>query len=90
MILSSPYLFNQQMAETEVDLGAWAALRDGFHPSGHIAKGWLRGLGANRAAPAEVLVSLFDAERASFVRFLYRADLPTGVLDAAGIISQPG
>ncbi|MER7925266.1 hypothetical protein ABTY96_19370 [Streptomyces sp. NPDC096057] len=58
----------------------WSALSEGFRPNRCVAEGWLTGLGLNRAAPAEVLVSLFDAGEAGF---LHRADLPTGVLDAA-------
>lgn len=42
---------------------AWSALSEGFRPNGRVAKGWLTGLGLNRAAPVEVLVSLFDAGR---------------------------
>lgn len=48
-----------------------------------MTQGWLRGLGSNRAAPAEVLISLFDAGKSPTVYFLYRDDLPAGVLDAA-------
>ncbi len=59
---------------------AWSALSEGFRPTERVARDWLSGLGLNPAAPAEVLVSLFDAGEASF---LYRADLPAGVLDAA-------
>ncbi|MFD9394008.1 hypothetical protein ACFWBB_25705 [Streptomyces sp. NPDC060000] len=71
------------MNETDADLGAWAALSEGYHPSERVATSWLRGLGANRGAPAEVLISLFDTGKPLFVHFLYRADLPPGVLDAA-------
>lgn len=71
------------MSESDADLGAWAALSEGCHPGERVATAWLRGLGANRGAPAEVLVSLFDTGKPLFVHFLYRADLPTGVLDAA-------
>ncbi|GAA1933923.1 hypothetical protein [Kitasatospora viridis] len=45
-----------------------------------VAEGWLNGLGVNRAAPAQVLIALLDAEHATF---LFRRDLPDGVLDAA-------
>jgi hypothetical protein len=45
-----------------------------------MAGAWLRGLGYNRAAPAEVLISLFDT---GTYHFLYRSDLPLGVVDAA-------
>ncbi|WP_406120039.1 hypothetical protein [Streptomyces sp. NBC_00989] len=58
----------------------WSALFEGSQPDERVAKGWLSGLALNRAAPVEVLVGLFDAGEASF---LYRADLPAGVLDAA-------
>lgn len=60
--------------------GVWSALADGFRPNRRVAKGWLTGLGLNRAAPVDVLVSLLDVGE---VYFLYRADLPAGVLDAA-------
>ncbi|MFJ3102453.1 hypothetical protein [Streptomyces sp. NPDC086835] len=60
--------------------GAWAALFEGFTPSAGVTGAWLWGLGLNRAAPAEVLISIFDAGRADF---LFRKDLPPGVLDAA-------
>ncbi|MET9657540.1 hypothetical protein [Streptomyces sp. NPDC006510] len=71
------------MTEFDADLGAWAALPEGLPPRESIANAWLRGLGSNRGAPAEVLISLFDARKKPFVRFLYRDDLPAGVLDAA-------
>jgi len=58
----------------------WSALFEGFRPNERVAKGWLTGLGLNRAVPVEVLVSLLDAGE---VYFLYRANLPAGVLDAA-------
>ncbi|MFD4871886.1 hypothetical protein ACFWOB_00750 [Streptomyces sp. NPDC058420] len=58
----------------------WCALPEGFRPNSRVADGWLTGLGLNRAAPAEVLVRLLDAGE---VYFLYRTDLPAGVLDAA-------
>ncbi|QIP88243.1 hypothetical protein GLX30_34250 [Streptomyces sp. Tu 2975] len=60
--------------------GAWAALFEAFTPSPGIAGAWLWGLGLNRAAPAEVLIRILDAGRADF---LFRKDLPPGVLDAA-------
>ena len=59
----------------------WSALSDNLAPSERVAQKWLSGLGQNRAAPVEVLVSLFDA--GGDTGFLYRADLPAGVLDAA-------
>ncbi|WP_035844754.1 hypothetical protein [Kitasatospora azatica] len=72
------------MLETDADPDAWAVLSDDLHPCEQVAAAWLLGLGFNRAAPAEVLVSLFDTGRtASSPQFLHRADLPTGVLDAA-------
>jgi hypothetical protein len=58
----------------------WSALTEGKGPNERVAKGWLTGLGLNRAAPAEVLVRLLDADE---VHFLYRTDLPADVLDAA-------
>lgn len=59
---------------------AWAVLSEGFRPSGRLAGAWLWGLGFNRGAPVDVLLSIFDTGRADF---LYREDLPPGVLDAA-------
>ncbi|MGN9796354.1 hypothetical protein ACTMTU_35465 [Streptomyces sp. OZ13] len=64
----------------DADDSAWAAFFEGFSLSPDVAEAWLCGLGLNRAAPAEVLISLFDTGR---VYFLYRRDLPPGVLDAA-------
>ncbi len=58
----------------------WSALTEGVRPNARVADGWLTGLGLNRAAPVEVLVGLFDAGETGF---LFRADLPAGVLDAA-------
>ncbi|MFG2776517.1 hypothetical protein ACGFY7_01490 [Streptomyces prunicolor] len=58
----------------------WSALFEGVRPNERVTNGWLTGLGLNKAAPVEVLVNLFDVGEASF---LYRTDLPTGVLDAA-------
>ncbi|MFE9855319.1 hypothetical protein [Streptomyces sp. NPDC005780] len=71
------------MSETNADRDPWAALSAGSAPTGPTAEAWLRGLGYNRAAPAHVLVSLFDAGESPSVYFLYRDDLPAGVLDAA-------
>ncbi|WP_427918586.1 hypothetical protein [Streptomyces sp. cg40] len=59
----------------------WSALSEDLAPSERVAREWLSGLGQNRGAPVEVLVSLFDA--GGDTSFLYRADLPAGVLDAA-------
>lgn len=59
----------------------WSALSEGSRPDARVAKEWLAGLGRNRGAPVEVLVSLFDA--GGDTSFLYRADVPAGVLDAA-------
>ncbi|MFE2881335.1 hypothetical protein [Streptomyces sp. NPDC059272] len=58
----------------------WSALTEGARPDARVAAGWLTGLGLNRAAPADVLVGLLDAGEADF---LFRSDLPVGVLDAA-------
>lgn len=41
--------------------------------------------GLQPRSPAEVLTSLFDVGEKPFVYFLYRADLPAGVLDAAAV-----
>ncbi|MFD7493626.1 hypothetical protein ACFV8T_14620 [Streptomyces sp. NPDC059832] len=73
------------MTETDAVPDAWASLPEGFQPSEGLADAWLRGLGFNRAAPAEVLISLFDVGKKPFVYFLYRDDLPAGVLDAAAV-----
>ncbi|MFJ2091569.1 hypothetical protein ACIOEW_20195 [Streptomyces sp. NPDC087901] len=73
------------MTEKDADGGPWAALSEGSRPSEHTAQAWLRGLGSNRAAPAEVLVGLFDTGKTPSVYFLYRDDLPAGVLDAAAV-----
>lgn len=73
------------MAETEVDPDPWAVLSGSIHPSERTAQAWLRGLGGNRAAPADVLISLFDVGQRPSVHFLYRDDLPAGVLDAAAV-----
>lgn len=73
------------MTETDAGREAWAALSEDFRPCEQLAGAWLSGLGLNRAAPAEVLISLFDVGRHPIVYFLYRDDLPAGVLDAAVI-----
>lgn len=83
MILPIPRLFNQRMTETGADPSAWALLPEGLRPSKQLSDAWLRGLGGNRAAPAEVLIRLFDARDRPLVHFLYRDDLPAGVRDAA-------
>lgn len=70
---------------TDTGREAWAALSEDFRPCQQLAGAWLSGLGLNRAAPAEVLISLFDVGRHPIVHFLYRDDLPAGVLDAAVI-----
>ncbi|MGQ4431731.1 MULTISPECIES: hypothetical protein [unclassified Streptomyces] len=59
---------------------AWSALTQGARPNARVVGGWLTGLGLNRAAPAETLVRLLHADE---MHFLYRTDLPAGVLDAA-------
>ncbi|MFJ2420743.1 hypothetical protein [Streptomyces brevispora] len=78
------------MAETDADREPWTALSERFRPSERLAEAWLRGLGLNRAASAEVLISLFDAGRKPIVYFLYRDDLPAGVLDAAAVHPSRG
>lgn len=77
------------MTESNADPGGWAALSEGYHPCERMATSWLRGLGANRGASAEVLVRLFDTGKPLFVHFLHRADLPSGVLDAAVVHPVP-
>ncbi|MFJ8045244.1 hypothetical protein ACIRBX_32545 [Kitasatospora sp. NPDC096147] len=59
----------------------WAALFAPAPPVG-LVRVWLESLGFNRGAPAEVLLALFDVDRAGF---LHRADLPPGVMDAAAV-----
>jgi hypothetical protein len=73
------------MSETEACPGAWAALSEGGRPDEALATAWLSGLSANRGAPAEVLVRLLDVRKSTFLWFLYRTDLPPGVLDAAAV-----
>lgn len=58
----------------------WSAFPGDFIPSHDTAVGWLLGLGSNRKAPADVLIRLLDAGRPWF---LFRRDLPPGVIDAA-------
>ncbi|MEY9931997.1 hypothetical protein ABH926_006646 [Catenulispora sp. GP43] len=50
---------------------------------------WTLGLGDNRGAPDEVVIRLFDVPRRTWQKlyFLYRRDVPSGVLDAA--VSHP-
>ncbi|MHA6758957.1 hypothetical protein [Streptacidiphilus sp. PAMC 29251] len=71
------------MSESDAAPGGWAALWKGYQPSACTAAAWLGGLGFNRGASAEALVNLFDTGKPLFVHFLYRADLPSSVLDAA-------
>ncbi|WP_405401850.1 hypothetical protein [Streptomyces sp. NBC_01104] len=71
------------MAGSDADPNPWTALSASLRPSEDTAVAWLRGLGNNPAAPPEVLVGLFDAGPRPCVYFLYRDDLPDGVLDAA-------
>lgn len=63
-----------------VDDDVWAVLDTVFRPSKRVAEGWLWGLGFNRAAPARVLLDILTAGRADF---LFREDLPAGIVDAA-------
>ncbi|MFE6664841.1 hypothetical protein ACFVFH_14940 [Streptomyces sp. NPDC057697] len=71
------------MTETEADPDVRAALPGDVRPSRQLSDAWLRGLGCNRAAPAEVLTGLFDARERPLVHSLYRDDLPAGVRDSA-------
>jgi hypothetical protein len=63
-----------------MDEDAWALLDVTFRPSERAAEGWLSGLGFNRAAPGQVLFQILGADRADF---LFRDDLPDGIVDAA-------
>ncbi|MFD0342394.1 hypothetical protein ACFVH0_27595 [Streptomyces sp. NPDC127117] len=85
LILPCPFRFNRRMTGTDADLGPWAALPESFHPRERIVDAWVCGLGVNPAAPAEVLISLFDVGKKPSAYFLYRDDLPAGVLDAAAV-----
>jgi len=60
----------------------WRAL-DGA--TGDTTLRWVLGLGYNKGAPDEVLIGLFDVRRRQSFQlgFLYRKDVPSGVLDAA-------
>jgi hypothetical protein len=60
--------------------GVWARLFESGAVSEGTAKAWAQGLSLNRAATAEVLIRLLDTGN---VTFLFRRDLPPGVLDAA-------
>ncbi|MEV6972605.1 hypothetical protein [Kitasatospora sp. NPDC093806] len=64
----------------EADATPWAALFEEPGPSAPPAKAWLLGLGANRAAPADVLIGVLDTGHTDL---LLRRDLPPGVVDAA-------
>ncbi|MCC9309547.1 hypothetical protein LN042_21115 [Kitasatospora sp. RB6PN24] len=60
--------------------GAWSRLIAATDVDRRAALSWLSGLGYNRSAPVDVLLSLLDADEAGF---LWREDLPTAVMDAA-------
>ncbi|MFC8537511.1 hypothetical protein ACFUJY_26860 [Streptomyces sp. NPDC057249] len=69
------------MTDTPVGLpDPWLVLTSKGDVEREIAGSWLAGLGFNRAAPADVLLSLLDADEPGL---LWREDLPPGVLDAA-------
>ena len=59
---------------------AWVMFDGTLFTSRRVAEGWLWGLGFNRAAPAQVLLDILNAGRADF---LFREDLPAGIVDAA-------
>ncbi|MFE3880402.1 hypothetical protein ACFXPX_39185 [Kitasatospora sp. NPDC059146] len=59
---------------------AWSRLTAATDLDRDVARSWLSGLGFNRSAPVDVLLSLLDAEEAGF---LWREDLPPEVVDAA-------
>jgi len=65
---------------TEAPDVAWSMLTSTSDVSRKVALSWLSGLGFNRAAPADVLLALLDADEPGL---LWREDLPPEVLDAA-------
>ncbi|MEV6104953.1 hypothetical protein AB0M28_09585 [Streptomyces sp. NPDC051940] len=66
--------------------GAWSAVTDCGGRSRELVQEWLTGLGFNRGAPDGVLIRLLGS---GHVRFLYRDDLPDGVLEAAVVHPLP-
>jgi hypothetical protein len=62
-------------------VGEWDVLFEGLDLSKESAVDWLENLGFNPGAPADVLIRLFDHHVNH--RYLWRTDLPPGVLDAA-------
>lgn len=64
----------------DVPNGTWTRLIATTDLDRRVARSWLSGLGFNRAAPVDVLLSLLDAGAADF---LFREDLPAEVMDAA-------
>lgn len=69
-----------------MDEGAWATLDTTVRPSQGVARAWLWGLGFNRGAPAHVLLDILQTDRADF---LFREDLPAGIVDAALVHPAP-
>ena len=70
------------MTDAPEDLpdAAWHVLTSTDEVEREVGRGWLFGLGFNRAAPVDVLLDLLDAGE---VDLLWREDLPSDVLDAA-------
>ncbi|MER7756862.1 hypothetical protein [Kitasatospora sp. NPDC097643] len=60
--------------------GAWARLTAATDLDRRVALSWLSGLGFNRSAPVDVLLTLLDADETGF---LWREDLPPEIMDAA-------
>ncbi|WP_159029275.1 hypothetical protein [Streptomyces viridochromogenes] len=61
---------------------AWGRLMPADEVDRRVGLSWLSGLGFNRAAPVELLFKLLDV---GVTDFLYREDLPNGVMDAAAV-----
>ena len=58
---------------------AWARLMPSGEVHRRVGLSWLSGLGFNRAAPGELFIRLLDM---GVTDFLWREDLPDGVMDA--------
>lgn len=71
-----------EVPASDVPGGAWTRLTTATELDRRVALSWLCGLGFNRSAPVDVLLSLLDADEADF---LWRNDLPPEVMDAAAV-----
>jgi hypothetical protein len=60
---------------------AWARITAATEVDRRIGLAWHFGLGMNRAAPVELLLKLLDL--GTEADFLFRDDLPDGIMDAA-------